>query len=272
MLEVFQIPFMQQALLASLLVGATCAFLSGFVVLKRIVFVGITLAQLSSAGVALAMLFGLTAGFYPTIASLLFMLIGVALFSLRPSGRRLTQESLIGLAYATATALGVLLVARSASGESHLLNLLFGNILAAIPRDSCLMAGVFAAVGVVHYLFHKEFVFVSFDAEMARTLGVKPRLWDLLLYLTLGVTIAVSIRVAGVLLVFAFLVIPGMIGLLLTQRLKYVFLIAIGAAIIPVVLGLYLSFIFDLPSAATIVLAAFLLLCLAYLIGKMRAS
>ena len=133
-----------------------------------------------------------------------------------------------------------------------------------------IQTGVFGGVGLVHYLFHKEFLFVSFDPEMARTLGVRARGWDLLLYLTLGVTIAIAIRVAGALLVFAFLVIPGIVGLALSSRLRYAFAISAAAAIVPAVSGLYLSFVLDLPSAATIVLAAFVLLCLALPVGRLR--
>jgi len=268
MLEVFRIPFMQQALLAGLLVAVTCAFLGVFVVLKRIVFVGIALAQLSSAGVALALLLGLSAGLYPTLFSLLFMSVGIFLFSV--TTRRIPQESLIGIGYAGAAALGILLVARSAAGESHMLNLLFGNILAATPKDILLLVAAFGLVGLLHFFFHKEFIFVSFDAEMASALGLKARLWDLLLYLSIGVTIAVAIKVAGALLVFALLVIPATGALLAARRLRGVFLLSGGLAVIPVVAGLWLAFVWDLPPAATIVMLAFGLLLLALLAGKIR--
>ncbi len=261
MIEIFQIPFMQQALLASLLAGVTCAFLAVFVVLKRVVFVGIALAQLSSAGVALALLLGLTAGWHLTLSSLVFMLAGVALFSAPLGGRQLPREAIIGIAYAVASALGILLVARSAAGESHMLYLLFGNILAVTPLDNWLMGGVFAAVALIHYLFHKEFVLVSFDPETADTLGVRSRRWELLFYLTLGVTIAIALRVLGALLVFSFLVIPGVIGLLVAPRLRGAFVGAALAAVVSAAAGLYLSFALDLPTAATIVLLAFALLC-----------
>jgi ABC-type Mn2+/Zn2+ transport system permease subunit len=268
MFDVFQIPFMQQALVATVLVGVTCAFLSVFVVLRRIVFVGVALAQLSSAGVALALFLGVTAGFALTGASLAFMLVGVVFFALPTVGRRVSQEAVIGTGYAAAAALGILLVARSAAGESHMLNLLFGNILAATPKDNLLMAIVFACVGLVHHRFHKEFIFVSFDPEMARTLGVRTRGWDLLLFLTVGVTIAVAIRVAGALLVFAFLVIPGLTGLLAGGKLGRAFLVSIGAAVISAVAGLHLSFIFDLPSAATMIVLACAVLGITAVFGR----
>ena len=268
MVEVFRIPFMQHALLAGLLISVLCAFLAVFVVLKRIVFVGVALAQMSSAGVAMALLLGLS----PTLLSLLFMLLGVAVFSIRSSEKKVPRESIIGIAYATAAALGILLVARSAQGESHMLNLLFGNILAVTPGDIHLMAGTFIGVGLIHCLFHKEFVFSSFDPEMAETLGMRARIWELIFYLTLGVTIALAIRTAGMLLVFAFLVVPGVFGLMLARVLKTAFVLAMIAAVIPVVLGLYMSFVLDLPSAATIVALSFLLVCLAVPMTRLRKS
>lgn len=266
MIEVFRISFMQQALLASLIVGVVCAFLGVYVVLKRIVFVGVALAQLSSAGVATALLFGAS----PMLFSFAFMLAGVAAFSVRTQERHVPRESLIGVAYATATALGILLVAKSARGESHMLGLLFGNILAVTTTDVYVLAGVCAIVMLVNYLFAKEFLLSSFDPETAQTLGVRARLWDLLFYLALGVVIAVSIRIAGALLVFAFLVIPAVTALLLARRLKTALALAAALSVVPVVAGLYLSFVWDLPSAATIVLLMFVLVCLALPVAAAR--
>lgn len=262
MIEAFRIPFMQQALLAAVLVSSACAFLAVFVVLKRIVFVGMALAQLSSAGVALGLMLGLMENVHLTLFSLLFMLAGVALFAAPVAGRRLPRESLVGAVYSLASALGVLLVARSAAGESRMLGLLFGNILAASPWDNLTMAAVFAGIGLVHWLFHKEFVFVSFDPEMAQTVGLRAGAWDLLLHLTLGATIAVAIRTAGALLVFTFLVVPGMVGLGVGRGLRAAFVASVVAAVVPAVVGLYLSFALDLPTAATMVVLSLAVLLL----------
>lgn len=264
-MEVFQIPFMQMAVIVSLLITTLCAYLAVFVVLKRIVFVGVALAQMSSAGVALALLIG----FSPTVLSLVFMLAGVALFSLRQQERQVPRESIIGITYAAAAAIGVILIAKSAQGESRMLNLLFGNVLAVKTVDIYVMLGVFLPVAALHLLFQKEFIFTSFDYDTATTLGVRARRWDLLFYLTLGMTIATAIRTAGALLVFAMLVIPGVTALILSRRMSTAFGVSIVAGLVPVVLGLYLSFILDLPSAAAIVFLSFLLLCIALPISKL---
>src|SRR3990170_452310 len=132
MISLFRDSFLQTALIASLVVGAVCAYLGVYVVLRRIVFVGAALAQVSSAGVGLAML----AGQNPSLVSLAMTLGGVAAFSVKSKDRRTTQESLIGIGYAVASALAVLFVAKSAQGEAHMLDVLSGNILTVTPAET----------------------------------------------------------------------------------------------------------------------------------------
>ena len=203
MLDVFRIPFLQTALAASLIVGAVCAYLGVHVVLRRIVFVGAALAQVSSAGVGLA----LCTGTNPSVISLLLTLGGVAAFSARSMSRRTTQESIIGVGYAVASALAVLFVARSAQAEARMLDVLSGNVLTVTPRQVWLMAVVATVAVVLHTLLQKQFLFSAFDPETARASGVRASWWDLLFFLILGVVISFSIRLAGTLLVFAFLVV-----------------------------------------------------------------
>lgn len=268
MFQVFGIPFMREALVATLLLGGMSAYLSIYIVLKRIVFVGITLAQLCSAGVALAILTGWNA----TVCSMTAMLLGVMLFSIRPTRERVPKESFIGLAYAFSAALGMILISKSAQGETHLLNVLFGNVLAVTRQDVMIMVWTFSVVALIHALFYKEFIFVSFDPDMARTLGIPSRFWETLLYLTLGITIAVGIRVAGALLVFAFLVIPGLAGLLMADRLRWAFWVSIAVAAISSVFGLYWSFKYDVPSGACIVAVCAVAGIIAGLVGVVRRN
>lgn len=262
----FQSDFMRQALFAGLIAGGMCAYIGVYAVLKRFVFVGVALAELSAAGVALAILIGLS----PMGVAVAFVAAGVALFSVRWSPRRVPNESYIGIGYAFAAALSILLIAKSAKGESQMLELLYGNVLTVSPRETLEMLGVFVVVAAIHSLFGRVFVGVSFDPDFAETLGFRARGWNLLLYLTVGVVIAYAIRSVGVLFTFGMLVLPATAALLLVNRLKSAFLLAPVLAVVPVVLGLHLSLKYDLPGSAAIVAISFALLIPAYLAHRFR--
>jgi ABC-type Mn2+/Zn2+ transport system permease subunit len=258
--------FLKLAMMSSLIIGAVCAYLGVYVVLRRVVFVGAALAQVSTAGVGLAMYIGKN----PSLVSLVMTMGGVALFSVKSKDRRTTQESLIGIGYAVASALAVLFVAKSAQGEAHMLDVLSGNILTVTSQQVWLMAGVAIAAITVHTLLSKQFLFSMFDPETAQASGIRAGWWDLFFFLILGVIISLAIRLAGTLLVFAFLVIPAVTGLLLSQRLGKVYAIAIGSASLATIGGLFASVKMDLPSGPTIVACSFVLLVLAWVVSRLR--
>jgi zinc transport system permease protein len=246
-----------------------------YVVLKRIVFVGAALAQLSSAGIALSLFLGgyaATASLagYPTIISLIVTLLGALFFGLGGGRRLVSSEASIGVTYAVAAALGILLVAKAAHGEVHDI-FLQGNILGITRADTLVLLGVSVPVLLLHAVFYKEFLFISFDRETARTLGYRVDFWNLLLYFTLGVVITSAMRFAGVLLVFNFLVLPAVTGLLLARTMGGTILVAIGAALLAVTTGFSLSVPFDLPSAPAMIAISGLLVLLAWLTRRVRA-
>jgi ABC-type Mn2+/Zn2+ transport system permease subunit len=261
--------FMRQALVAGLLVALMCSFLGVYVVLKRIVFVSVAMASMSSAGIAL----GLLLGFAPIYGAIALTLLGVLLFSVQWSPRRVPRESYIGVLYAIAAAAGILLVARSAQGEGHMLTLLEGDILTITPLQTWEMAGAFAVVALLHAVFSKEFLLVSFDRDQAATLRFNAAGWDLLLFLTIGVVIAFSIRAAGVLVTTSMLVLPAVTALLITSRLRAAWIAAALLAIVPVPLGLHLSLLsHEFPSSALIVALSFGLLLPALLYSSLKRS
>ncbi|MEQ8191507.1 MAG: metal ABC transporter permease [Candidatus Eremiobacterota bacterium] len=268
MIDMLTLPFMQTALAASLLIGLICSFIGVYIVLKRIVFVGAAIANISTAGIAFAILMG----FNPEFFSLLFAVAGVLLFSIsvRKGQKKIPAESIIGIAYGVSSALGILLVAKSATGESHVLSLIFGNILAVSVNQLKIIAIAFPVILLIHYLFSKEFLFTSFDTEMAKTLGIKTTLWEIIFYITLGVTISLSIHVAGALLTFTYLVIPATTALIVTGKLKFVFIFSVIFGIISSFSGMYVSYIIDLPSGPTIVVTSFILCTAIIIISKIR--
>jgi ABC-type Mn2+/Zn2+ transport system permease subunit len=198
------------------------------------------------------------------------MFVGIGLFSVRWSPRKVTQESFIGIGWAVASALGVLLIAKSAQGEAHMHDLLFGNILTVDPDDVRNTAIGMAFVLLIHALFTKEFLFVSFDADTANAMGYRARAWDMLLYATIGLAIAFSIHTVGVLLAFSALVLPPVTALLLTRRMRPALITSVVLGLIPVPIGLYLSFVWDMPSSATIVAMMFGFLLMGGVVSRVR--
>lgn len=251
MIEMLDYPFIRTALLGTTAVGAVCAFLGVYVVLRRIVFVGATLAQISSAGIAL----GILTGWSPNALSLTFT-FGAVLFFAHPSfGRRWPQDTVLGVLFTVSGAAAILLVAHTARGNEEVVHLLQGNLLALTAGEAWRMAALFGGVLVVHLALLKEFLYLSFDPRMAATQGYRAGAWNLLFYALLGLAIALAIRAVGVLLMFAFLVIPAAIGLVLARRLAGVFAVAIAAAAVAVFGGIWLSFEYDYPSGPMVVAA-----------------
>lgn len=246
--------FMRQALLSGVVVALLCGYLSVFVVLKRIAFVGVALSQVCSAGVALGFLWG----FSPQLGAFAFMLAGVALFAWSPDPRRVPRESYIGAVYAVSGAVGVLLVALNASGESTMLDLLQGDILAGDVGALKWLIGVYALLAIAHGLFQKEWVLVSFDREAATTLGFPAARWDFLLFLTVGIAIALSIRAVGALLTSALLILPGATALMLCSRLRAALWLAPLLTIVPMILGLHASFVSTSNAPPSALVAALL--------------
>lgn len=247
--KVFGVPFMQRALLAGLIVGALAGYLGVFVVLKRVVFVGVSLAEVSSAGIAL----GLALGLSPVLGSLALMLGGVVLFSSRPGGKRIPPDAVIGAGYAAASAAAVLLVASSPRGEAHMLDLMFGNILTVTGWDVAVLGIGSVCVAAALWLFAKELLFTAFDPETAAASGYSARRWEVFLYLMIGVVIALGIRATGVLFTFASLVVPASTALLVSRRFRRCTVWSVLIGVLPVPIGLWLSFTRDLPASPAIV-------------------
>ncbi|MFQ5458360.1 MAG: metal ABC transporter permease, partial [Myxococcota bacterium] len=244
-----------------------CAIIGVYVVLNRIVFLGAALAQLSAAGIA----FGFLLGLHATPLAILFAVGGVLLLALRRGGSRIPTDGLLGIAFAVSWAASILMVANSSQGAEELNHMLQGNILTATHEDVRLLSVLLAAIALLHVVFARAFLFVSFDAETARTLGLRSRLWNFLLYASLGATIALSIHVVGILIVFAFLVLPPIGGLLLGRRLPSVFVISVAIALASVFAGLLISYRADLPSGAAVVATMGLLVALARVARRTHA-
>ena len=263
----------REALYGSLIIAVTCALLGVYVVLRRIVFVGAALAQISSAGIALAywlagMGIATALAQHPEALSLAITLASVAFFAGAVRGP-VPPDARIGVWYAVAASAGILLIAKAASGEAHDI-FLEGNILGITRSDTIELLVASVPVVFGQFLFHKELLFISFDRETARTLGYRVGAWDLSFYLVLGFVISISMQFAGVLLVFNFLVLPAVTGLLLARSMTGTFLYSLGAALIAAVAGFSLSIPFDLPTGPTMIAVSGVLVGLAWLVRRLQ--
>lgn len=263
----------RDALYGSLVIAIGCGVLGVYVVLRRIVFVGAALAQMSSAGIALSIFLGGFAatgflGGHPVAFALVVTLAGALFFGLE--GRsRVSPDATIGITYAVAAALGILMVAKATAGEAHDI-FLQGNILGMTRGDAVTLLVIVVPVLLLHAIFYKEFLFVSFDRETARTLGYNVTLWNLLLYFTLGLVIAFAMQFAGVILVFSFLVLPAVTGLLVARSMAGTFGVAVLSALVAAVAGFTISVPFDLPTGPAMIASSGVLVLLAWLVRSLQ--
>jgi zinc/manganese transport system permease protein len=246
---------MGPALAASLLLTAIFVYFGLHIVRRGVIFVDLALAQVAAMGGTVAFLLG-----YPLegrgayLFSLAFAFFGSVVFTLaRPRKEGVSQEAIIGIVYAFAAAATVLLVDKAPHGAEHIKYLLVGNILWVSWTTIGELFAVILVVALFHLFFRENFFFVSFDAEAARKRGVSVALWDLLFYLSLAWVVTTSVQTAGVLLIFSFLIVPAICGLLLSSRLKSGLFLGwlVGAGVS--LAGIALSYGWDLPTGAAIV-------------------
>jgi len=266
--DLWQLDFLRDALAASILIGLMLSVMGVYVVQRRIIFVGAALAQVSAAGVALGILVGLHAEWVAMAATLL----GVALLSVHPRRVSMPSEGAIGIGYALASTLAILLIARAPGGEADTLLLLYGNILAVPPFELMELAILCPFLLVVHVLFRKEFLMVSFNPDTCRAMGVPVALWNLVLYVTIGIGIAAGIRVAGSLLTFSYLVVPALAGLMVSRRTWHVTAVAVGVALLGSVAGIEASVRWDLPTGPCVVAALVVEAAVAWGVARARAA
>ena len=264
----------REPMIAGVLAGAILGYIGVFIVLKRMVFVSAALSEISGVGVAFAFYVGALTGIdphahgatpfllEPTWFSLVFACLAAALFSLQPGHRKLAPETVVGLGYIVASAL-VLVILNSPriAQEAHAIgDILFGNAV-TVPRSQiwALLWASVAAV-VVHALFFKELLFVSYDPETAVVQGVGVFRYELLLNLATAVVISVATRAVGALPVFAFTVIPAAAALMITEKMRQTIVLSVAFAMISAAVGYYLSWIEQLPTGATMVVTASLFL------------
>jgi len=265
-IEIFREGFMQMALLSSVIIGVTSSYIGVLVMLRRIIFVGIALAHFSSLGIAVAAYFHQDLMLF----SLVFTALGVVIMAPRDYAKRIPSDAVIGIGLASCWALSILFLSKADHGDAEMLTLMRGNILGATSGDILLLICVLGSVLLLHGVFSREFLFISFDSEAAQACGIKTGIWNFIFYLTLGVSIAVSIKLAGVLLTFSYLLFPAAISMLLTEKIRTSLLISAAISFCASVAGLVLSFLLDFPTAPVIVAVLFLLFLMVFITFNIR--
>ena len=251
---------LRNSIYISLLVGLVCPLVGVYLVLRRLIFMGVALPQISSCGIAFV--FALQAwGVLPHVhenehslaffGSTLFTLPTILVLSLLVRRGGGSVEGRLGTIYVLAGAWSILLLVTNPLGEHGLLDMLKGEIIAVSNTDLMRTAGTFSFVALMLFLFHKEFLLVSFDREMAITLKKKAAGWDAFLFLLIGLTISMAVLTAGPLVSFGFLLIPPLIAHLLARNMRQFAMFASGAGGLSALVGFYISYRWDLPVGPT---------------------
>src|SRR6201993_2940967 len=244
------------AFVASLILTGIHAYLGVHVVERGVIFVDLSLAQIAALGTTVAYLAGYD--LHSTTAylfSLGFTFLGAAIFAMSRVHRktRIPQEAIIGIVYAVSAAVAILVMSKATQETEHLKEMLVGNILSVSWPELFKTAVLYSLVGFFHYIFRKRFLLISMNEAEAERRGWNIRFWDFLFYMSFGFVVTSSVAIAGVLLVFCFLIVPSVTAMLFAERLGPRLAIGWTMGALVSAGGVTLSFVLDLPTGATIV-------------------
>ena len=254
--------------IASLILTGIHSYLGVHVVERGVIFVDLALAQIAALGATVAVVVSMDPhGRAAYWISLGFTFLGAAIFAVARSSRgHIPQEAFIGIAYAVASATAILLMSKATGETEHLKDMLVGNILAVSKGEVIKTAILYAAVGLFHFIFRKKFLLISMNHEKAESLGLNVRLWDFLFYASFGFVVTSSVAIAGVLLVFCYLIVPSVGAMLFADRIGPRLAIGWTMGTLVSALGCYLSVVIDTPTGATIVVTFGAVLILMFLL------
>jgi zinc/manganese transport system permease protein len=252
-MEILQ--FLILPFLASLILTGIHAYLGVHVVERGVIFVDLALAQIAALGATIAILVGMdphgTGAYWMSLG---FTFIGAAIFSLLRSRRKgIPLEAFIGITYAVASAAAILAMSKATGETEHLKDMLVGNILAVSRHEVIKTAILYGCIGLFHFIFRKKFLAISLNHDSTEKLGINVRLWDFLFYASFGFVVTSSVAIAGVLLVFCYLVVPSVGAMLFAKRITTRLAIGWTMGTLVSALGCYCSVYFDTPTGATIV-------------------
>src|SRR5213592_403658 len=250
--------FLAAPFVASLILTGIHAYLGVHVVERGVIFVDLSLAQIAALGATIALLMPITGGDphapFAYWVSLAFTFLGALVFStIRSRRARIPQEAIIGICYAVASAAAILAMSKATSESEHLKDMLVGNILAVSWPDVRKTALLYGAIGLFHFIFRRQFLAISMNHDRASIDGMSVRFWDFLFYASFGFVVTSSVAIAGVLLVFCYLIVPSVGAMLFADKVGRRLAIGWTMGTLVSALGVYFSVQLDLPTGATIV-------------------
>ncbi|MCK4234886.1 metal ABC transporter permease [candidate division WOR-3 bacterium] len=250
MIDILQYEFMRNALIAAILVSIACGIVGTFVVIKKIVFISGGIAHAAFGGIGLGYLLRVN----PVLTAIPFSLLAAIGIGTISKKAKISEDAAIGILWTVGMALGILFIGLSPGYAPNLFSYLFGSILTVPFSDIIIMIILDVIIIAIVSIFYKEFQALSFDEEFTEISGVPTKFLYLLLLCLVALSIIVLIRVVGIILVIALLTIPTTIVRQFTNRLKYLIIFSTIGAIFLTIAGLWLSYLWNLPSGATIVL------------------
>lgn len=254
------------AIIAGLVIAAVCALMGVFVILKRVVFIGIALSEVAACGIAAAMVYHI----HPFVGASVLTLFTVVLLSYPFEMNRIPRDAILGVIFVLASGLSILLVSKSGFGLQEVKALLYGDLILTNQKDLTIVLATLLPVLVYLIMFMRPTLYAFLDREAAKVLGIRVIVWELFYFFALGLAVSAASKVAGALLVFCYLVVAPSVALLLSRRLWLVMTAAVLVATISTMLGLYWSFSRDLPTNQTIAVITCGGFALVFLIDRFR--
>lgn len=253
MIEFFQI--MALPFFVSLIFTGIHAYLGFHVIERQVIFVDLALAQIAVLGASFALILGYELDSSQSYwLSLSFTIIGAAIFSVtRFKKQRIPQEAIIGVVYAVSAAFLIIILSRSGEGDEHIRQALIGNILVVRVSEILKIAMIYVVIGFFHFCFRRQFFMISSNLEEAFQKGLNVRFWDFLFYVSFGFVVTSSVKIAGVLLVFSYLIVPSVCAMLFSDHLRTRLLLGWGTGFLASVLGIIVSYYWDFPTGASVV-------------------
>jgi len=268
MIEILQYEFMRNALLAAVLVSIACGIVGTFIVIKKIVFISGGITHAAFGGIGLGYLLGVN----PVLTAIPFSLLSAIAIGTISKKTKISEDSAIGMLWAVGMALGILFIGLAPGYAPDLFSYLFGSIL-TVPFSDIIIMIILDFIIILTVLFlYKEFQALSFDEEFSEITGVPIHTLYLLLLCLVALSIIVLIRVVGIILVIALLTIPTTIAKQFTNKLKKLIIYSTLSAVTLTVVGLWLSYVLDLPSGAIIVLVLTLVFLISALVKRLSAK
>jgi len=261
MTEILSFGFMQRAFIAGIAMSLFCGMISVFIILRRVSFLGSGISHAAFGGVAIGFFLGIN----PILSALAYCIIIAFAIEIISEKGRLAEDTSIGIFFSTSMALGILLISLSKTYTIDLFGYLFGSIIAISREEVYIATGLSIILIIIFSLIMKDLLYITFNEELSIINGIPVRFIKSLFLISMAIAIVIGIKIVGVILVSALLVIPGAIGRLLTRRFYAMFIISSLSAVVSTIAGLFISYIYDLAPGGVIVMLLALIFSLAFI-------